>query len=202
MTVFKIPSGRADAGKDNDNTGKLEWSPNSMTVLRYIVRQFLQRHKRLQSYPPWVPAETVREMLFELLDLRDPELFLVLEANNTCVEWKCFRTNTVFKGTKEDAIASLYLAHLVQWCQEKVHTSDGKSVPWTDRLVLDPQPFVEFLETRREKRLPLEKVIYGSEAKCLDDIIPTAGWKEDWRNRREVLKWQTNLALWWKRTRY
>lgn len=144
----------------------------------------------------WVPAETVRERLRELLeDLRVPELYLILEtAADDCVEWKCFRTGGLFQGTIEDGIASLYLAHLAQWSQADVFTAAGVAVARIDRLVLDPQPFVDYLEN---KRTDLKNIIDFGEAIVLD---PRQSWKEDWRNRREIIKWQNNLVSWFKKT--
>ena len=93
----------------------------------------------------------VQEKLRELLeDLRIPELFLLLGKENSAdtVEWKSFRTGAAFYDTTEAGIASLYLAHLAQWCQTEVFTLNGSLVAPNDRLVLDPQPFVDFLENK------------------------------------------------------
>jgi hypothetical protein len=127
----------------------------------------------------------MQDKLHELLERNDPELFLVLETDNNDVQWKCFRTRATFHGTKEEGIASLYLAHVAQWSQKRVYTLDGSLVPLTKRLVLDPRDFVEFLEMKRDDRANLMKIIDMSEIVLLN---PLECWKDDWRNRYEVLK--------------
>ncbi len=176
--------------------------------MRRIARRWLEREPGLQGYPAWVRAEIVREKLLELLDdLQHPELFLVLEtvgkdpektASN--VEWKHFRSGTrmwsrfqkaTFRGTIEDGVANLYLAHLAQWCQGHVRAADGSIVAPNDRAVLDPGLFVEYLENEERRAIDLIKIIELGETTILQP--------GEWRNRREILKWQASLALRWKR---
>lgn len=80
--------------------------------MRHVARGWLGRHPNLQRFPVRVPAETVQQRLLELLEvLENPELFLVLEKRgDSGVEWRCFRTVTVFHGTIEEGVGNKSLA--------------------------------------------------------------------------------------------
>ncbi|KAH8715401.1 hypothetical protein HC256_004227 [Beauveria bassiana] len=79
---------------------------SAVAFFRSVACRWLAAHPRLKSYPTWVPVETVRERLRELVeDLHTPELFLILDTDcDDSVEWKCFRADASFHGTIEDGI--------------------------------------------------------------------------------------------------
>lgn len=145
----------------------------------------------------------MREELEELLhEQQYPGLYFVLEMDvNTqeaetdaeetlgTVEWTCFRDGGPFRGSIDEAVANLYLAHLAQWCQIGLYAPEKTVV---GRLkVLDPREFVEYLRDKRRQASGLAKTIRNA-----DTVDLQTG---EWRNRREVILWQASLAVWRKR---
>lgn len=74
-----------------------------------------------------------------------------------------------------------------QWWQDYVRAADSSIVAPIDRVVLDPGPFVKYLETKERQAIDLIKINKLGETTILEP--------GDWRNRREILKLQAGWAL-------
>ena len=87
-------------------------------------------------------------------------------------------------------------AHASQYCQARVLDWRGCRVPWGEREVLDPAYL-----SREVDRLDKLGCLTGIEVESLlqnaPEIVLTTG---DWRNRSAILRWQTRLNCWRKRS--
>lgn len=174
-----------------------------------LLSRSLRKSPWLENYPVWVDATTMGEQLLLLLNNLQVECpqavqglpYLVLtRCEDGSYRWLCFRK---FCRTQshlwpidqiERAVVHIYLAHASQMSQDEIHDINGNLFPLESRYILCPERLLNYIEGPKIAGKELKDAI--EEAMLPINLVrPADG---DYRYRREVLKWQTSLAVWRK----
>lgn len=127
--------------------------------------------------------------------------YMVLtKCDNGSLRWLCFRKlcSTQFYNWPmeqiERAVVHIYLAHASQMCQDRMHDTNGELLPLENRYILCPETLLNYIEGPKIAGKGLKDIIEDAMLP-VNLVKPVDG---DYRYRREVLKWQTSLAVWRK----
>lgn len=166
-----------------------------------MLRKFVDGRVELRRYPPWVPPEVMRERFLHLLHLSDSGGLgseqivsnMVLQAERDgSYSWLCGlegdKPRRAPRGgwsIQHGAIVNVLFGYLSQWCLQDVVDARGRAVPPEERMVLDPDFVLKYLE-------------HGG--KTLQSVLRDAPLVElkpgKWRDRQEVVAWRLSLAVW------